>query len=123
MDDFTKKPDGESNSYKNKSKNDDVEIEIDNRDGALLSGQTAQVTLALRTLSNVVIIPTRAVVVRGDEFSVFTVEDGFARRRPIRMGPADSTQSVVIEGLSGTETIVIEGMNRLTDGVPVAVTE
>ncbi|TVR04756.1 MAG: efflux RND transporter periplasmic adaptor subunit [Spirochaetaceae bacterium] len=101
----------------------EADIEIENRDGALLSGQTAQVRLALREWPDAVVIPTSTVMIRGNEFSVFVVEDGVARRRTVRLGPSDEEVSVVIAGLREGDRVVSEGMNRLTDGVAVSVVE
>ncbi len=101
----------------------EAEIEIENGDGALLSGQTAQVRLALREWPDAIVIPTSAVMIRGNEFSVFVIEDGVARRRTVQLGPSDEEVSVVTAGLRDGDRIVSEGMNRLTDGVAVSVVE
>lgn len=97
----------------------DVEIEIDNRDGLLLAGQTAQVELALRTLAESVLVPSRSLVMRAGQASVFVVTDGVAVQRHLRLGPSNSTHTVVTEGLDGGELLVVEGMNRLSDGTAV----
>ena len=97
----------------------DVEIEIDNDDGLLLAGQTARVELALRTRTDAVQVPSRALVSRGPQTSVFIVQDGIAHQRQVRLGPADTTHTVIIDGLSGEEKLVVEGMNRLSDGATV----
>lgn len=97
----------------------DVEIELDNSDGALLAGQTARVELALRTHPNSVQIPSRAIVTRAGQPAVFVVEEGVAVQRPLRTGPSDTSHTLVLEGLGGNELLVVEGMNRVTDGSPV----
>ena len=99
----------------------EAEIEIDNRDETLLSGLTAQVRLALRNWPDAIVVPTSTVMVRGNEFSVFVVEEGVARRRTVQMGPSDEEVSVVTAGLREGDRIVSEGTNRLTEGVAVSV--
>ena len=99
----------------------EVEVEIDNSDGLLLDGQTAQVELELRTWPDVVQVPTRAIVNRGTQALVYVVGNGTVLRRPVELGPSDGSRTVITKGLQAGELLVVEGMNRLTDGAAVRV--
>lgn len=101
----------------------EVEVEIDNEDGLLLDGQTAQVELELRAWPDVVQVPTRAIVNRGTQALVYVVANGTVMRRAVQMGPSDGSRTVITSGLQAGELLVVEGMNRLTDGAAVQVIE
>lgn len=101
----------------------EVEVEIDNSDGLLLDGQTARVELELRTWPDVVQVPTRAIVNRGTQALVYVASNETVQRRPVELGPSDGSRTVITSGLQAGELLVVEGMNRLTDGAGVRVIE
>jgi membrane fusion protein (multidrug efflux system) len=68
-----------------------------------------------------VLSPEQAVIAAGADTFVFTIEDGTARRRDVRLGQRDFGEVEVLEGLSPGEAVVVSGVQRLRDGVPVEV--
>jgi hypothetical protein len=51
---------------------------------------------------------------------VFVVENGVAKVRSITVGRTVDRQSVITKGLSGGETVVLDGQLQLVDGSRVA---
>ncbi|HET8645793.1 MAG TPA: efflux RND transporter periplasmic adaptor subunit [Vicinamibacteria bacterium] len=88
--------------------------------GQLKPGFFAEVALASETRAGALVVPEAAVQASERGFVVYAVEDGKARSRPIQVGLRTGTGLVeVVSGLKGGETVVIEGSDRLADGVPV----
>ncbi|MFQ5748892.1 MAG: hypothetical protein ACE5H3_05460, partial [Planctomycetota bacterium] len=52
---------------------------------------------------------------------VFVVQDGRARRAPIRLGLDDGLRVEILDGLSAASQVVSAGRERLRDGDPVQV--
>ena len=101
----------------------EVEIEVDNADGEILSGQTARVRLALRHYPEVVVVPSSAVFIRNNQSYVMVVEGDTARELPVRTGVTNATETVILSGLEPGAQLVTEGFNRLADGAPVEIVQ
>ena len=59
-----------------------------------------------------ILIPTSAVVTKGDQFFVYVEDDGKERTyipRPVILGPEIGKMVPVVKGLQGGERIVVEG--------------
>lgn len=99
----------------------EVEIEIDNPEGEILSGQTARVRLPLRRYPDVVVVPSGAVFVRNDASYMMVVENGIAREVRVETGASSHTETVILSGLHEGSLFVTEGFNRLADGAAVEI--
>jgi membrane fusion protein (multidrug efflux system) len=89
--------------------------------GELKPGFFAEVTLAVESKKGALTVPEGAVQASERGFIVYAVEDGKAKVRPVEIGLRTGTG--VVEILSGVEpgqTVVVEGSDRLGDGVAVA---
>lgn len=87
----------------------------------LWPGGFVNVRMLVQTLPGVTTVPTAAVQ-RGPQGAfVFVVQDTKAQRRPIKVGQEDEQVSVVTEGLTPGEQVVVDGAQRLTDGAKIAV--
>lgn len=100
-----------------------VEVEMNNDDGAILSGQTARVRLPLRSYPDVITVPSSAVYIRNNTDYVMVARNDTVREIPVRTGPADEMHTVILEGLSAGDRVVVEGFNRLADGAPIRVVD
>jgi RND family efflux transporter MFP subunit len=98
-----------------------VEILVDNPEGALLSGATAHVRLALRSHENRIVVPSSALVSEGNESYVFVVNSPTVRRLPVTLGPSDDTRTVLLEGVSPGDEVIVTGMNQVREGDTVRV--
>jgi len=99
-----------------------VEIRISNDELLLKPGMFASVTLVTRRKDDVVVIP-RDVVLGGkiDRPYVYVVEDGIAHKRFVDVGITQAARYEITDGLKAGETLVVNGMNYLTDGMDVEV--
>jgi hypothetical protein len=52
---------------------------------------------------------------------VFTVVDGTARRTPVTTGISDGIVVEILDGLDGSESVVLAGRGLVTDGMRVIV--
>jgi multidrug efflux system membrane fusion protein len=92
-----------------------------NADATLWPGQLCDARVTLRTEPNVVSAPREAVQIGQRGNFVFVVDNGVARLRPVKAGRDQDGRVVILEGLNGVETLVVDGANLLTDGAKVEV--
>jgi membrane fusion protein (multidrug efflux system) len=101
-----------------------IEVLIPNNDHRLKPGSFARASVQTRTDSKVVFAPRAAVVTFAGVEKVFTVRDGKAVEIDVKPGDAHSPDNTYVEmttGLKGNEELVIKGVNKLANGVPVVV--
>jgi len=99
-----------------------VKGELPNAAHRLWPGQYVNVRMTLRTLSNAIVIPQSAMIIRGNERSVYVVKaDATVEARPVQ--PRYSAGEVVaVEGLEPGEKVVVEGKQNLRPGSAVRET-
>lgn len=98
-----------------------VEIALPNRDGALLPGAFVQVSLALAA-SGTLSVPANTLMFRGDGTRVAVVDGaGTVRLQPVRLGRNYGETVDVVEGLHGSERLVLNPSDSLADGDKVQV--
>jgi membrane fusion protein, multidrug efflux system len=100
-----------------------VEVDLPNEKRELDPGMFVNATLFLEQHPNSLALPPAAIVSgkTRDEKWVFVVEQGKARRIPIRTGIDDGVWVEVVEGLTGEEEVVVVGKSGLTEGQAVRV--
>jgi RND family efflux transporter MFP subunit len=99
-----------------------VKAEFDNKAQALWPGQYLRVRVTLRTLKGVTVVPQAALILRGNERSVYVVAPGnTARLVPVQLRSAVGEQAVV-EGLDATAQVVMDGKQNLRPGTPLRIT-
>jgi multidrug efflux system membrane fusion protein len=90
--------------------------------GELKPGFFAEVTLASETRRGALVVPEGAVQASEKGFVAYVVEDGKARLRPIQIGLRTGTGLVeIVSGVKQGDVVVVEGSDRLTDGLAVQV--
>jgi membrane fusion protein (multidrug efflux system) len=93
-----------------------------NEDGALRPGMFLNVSLANDERESLV-IPEQALTPEAERQYVFVVVDGKAQRREVRIGSRRPGSVEVLAGLNAGEQVVVEGTQKVRDGVPVRTTE
>jgi RND family efflux transporter MFP subunit len=93
---------------------------FENADELLWPGQLCNLTLTLRTEPGIVVVPREAVLIGQSGNYVFTVVDGAAHMRPVEVGRTQDGETIVLKGLGGDETVVVDGALLLTEGAKVA---
>jgi RND family efflux transporter MFP subunit len=88
--------------------------------GALKPGFFAEVILATESRKGALVVPEGAIQASERGFIAYAVEDGKARLKPVQIGLRTGAGSVeVVTGLAAGDTVVVEGSDRLSDGLPV----
>ena len=101
----------------------EIEARLPNPDGALRPGMLMNLRIAVERVAEAVVVPPRAVLVRGESHFVFRERDGKAERVEVRIGAREPERIEILEGLRLGERIVVEGGDQLSDGQPVRVRE
>jgi len=90
--------------------------------GPLKPGFFAEVSLATESRKDAVVIPEAAIQASEKGFVVYVVEKDIARLRPVQVGLRTESGAVeIVSGLKGGESVVVQGSDRLAEGVPVQV--
>lgn len=84
-------------------------------------GQHARLLVVAEEARDVLVIPRRAVLVEGDTYHAFVVEEGVARERILLPGIIAEDYLEVKEGLQEGEMVVIKGQHFLSDGAEVNI--
>ena len=99
-----------------------VRAQFDNADYALFPNQFVNAQLLVKTLHDVVTVPTAAIQRGAPGAYVYVVNaDNTVSVRPIKLGPTDGPMAAVTSGLSAGERVVVDGTDRLRDGARVTI--
>jgi multidrug efflux system membrane fusion protein len=94
---------------------------FENKDGVLVPGLFARVQLGAADSRKAVLINERAVGTDQSRKFVFVIKaDGKAEYRPVTLGPVVDGLRVVRSGVKPGEKIVVNGLQRVRPGAPVA---
>ncbi len=97
-----------------------VRAMVDNSDFSLTPGLFGRVVLAGSPPYRGVLIPDEAIGADQDRRFVYVVAaDGTVEQRVVRPGPRQFGYRVVRQGLTGDETVVVSGLQRVRPGAPV----
>jgi HlyD family secretion protein len=93
--------------------------------GLLRVGDAVQFVVAGNPASDAIIVPAAAVTLDASNASDGTVmivdKDNIAHERAVKVGIKQGDKIQIIEGLSGGETVVVEGNYALPDGTKVEI--
>ncbi len=96
-----------------------------NARGLLRVGDAVQFVVSANPANDAVTVPAAAVTLdaaNADEGTVMTVDkDDIAHERAVKVGIKQGDKIQIVEGLTGGETIVVEGNYALPDGTKVEV--
>ena len=120
--------------YKEKGKIDFIDITVDpktdgqiiratfdNKDNLLTDGQTVRVLLEDNKPKTVVTVPQQAIALDQTGPYLFTVDDkNVVHLQRVKTGIARSGQLVISEGLKAGDKVVVQGQQRIRDGMTVA---
>jgi len=99
-----------------------VRAQFDNTDNALFPSQFVNARLLVGVLQNVVTVPTSAIQRGAPGTYVYVINpDSTVSVRTIKTGPVDSDLTAVTSGLTPGERVVVDGTDRLRDGLRVLV--
>ncbi len=97
-----------------------VRARFDNPDGVLQPGMFGRINVPGSLPYRGIMIPDEAIGTDQDRRIVYVVDaEGNVSAKPVRPGPRNHGYRVIREGLTGDETIVINGLMRVRPGVKV----
>jgi membrane fusion protein (multidrug efflux system) len=96
-----------------------VEMDLLNPDGALQPGMFGEITLVVRETRHALVIPPMAVTTLSNTKYVFVADRGRARMVAIKTGATDGLWTEVVDGLVGTEAVIVVGKNTLAEGTAI----
>lgn len=86
---------------------------------SLGDGHEVRVRITTATLDNVVKVPASAVFTDGQRATVYVVENGKARKRPVTTGMSNADEVVIEQGLKENDEVILSPDPRIRDGVRV----
>ena len=99
----------------------EVQVLVDNADGAVRPGMMARVTFLLREIPEALTVPLLAVREEGGDRLVYVAADGRASARTVTLGAIDGDRIQVLDGLSVGEKVIVAGHDSVEDGMEVVV--
>lgn len=94
---------------------------FENADERLWPGQLCNLQLTIGKDANQVVVPREAIQIGQAGNYVFTVADGVAHVRRVELGRTQSGETIVLQGLDGSETVVVDGALLLIEGSKVEI--
>ena len=98
-----------------------ITVEISDVEQRLKPGMFGRLAIVYDQRSNALKIPRSALLEESDGTSVFVVEDGVARRKPVKTGYSDRGMVEILDGLDDGDAIVSVGQIGLKDDSRVTV--
>jgi multidrug efflux system membrane fusion protein len=117
---FTGRLDFAENRVDNATGTVRVRARFDNKEGILQSGMFGRVNVPGSLPHPGILLPDEAIGADQNRRIVFVVDDsGTVSAKPVRTGPRIDGYRVIREGLTGNETVVVDGLVRVRPGVKV----
>jgi multidrug efflux pump subunit AcrA (membrane-fusion protein) len=103
----------------------EVWVALGNENGKLRANGAAQITISAQAKRDAIVVPAAAVTLEASnahEGKVMVVDSqSIARETKVTVGIRTSDKIEIVEGLTGGETVVIEGNFELADGTRVEI--
>ena len=100
-----------------------AEAELPNPTRELRPGMFATIKIGIELKTDTLLVPVEALVVEKTKSSVFTVADNKANKVTVKTGFNDGVSVEILDGLKGSEPVILIGKQVLNDGQPVDVVE
>ncbi|MGI4902117.1 MAG: efflux RND transporter periplasmic adaptor subunit, partial [Janthinobacterium lividum] len=99
-----------------------VEVDVENTEGRLLSGEYAQIHFALRDAQPAVLLPGNTLLFRPQGVRVAVVgDDNKIKLMPVVLGTDYGTRVAIASGLTGHERVVLNPPDSIIDGQAVRI--
>ncbi len=82
-------------------------------------GYRVEVRILLSEHNNVLKIPIGSIFRHGENWAVFTINEGRARLRQVSLGPRNDLETVIVQGLTESELVILHPPEGLSDGMRV----
>ena len=107
------------NSVSKTTRTVEAELTIKNPDSRLMAGMFVRARLVTEKHEGVIIVPNDALTTYLGNDMVYVVRDRKAYRIPVTKGSSDNTQTIIEEGLSEGDLVVVKG--SASDSAPVNI--
>jgi membrane fusion protein (multidrug efflux system) len=97
-----------------------VKARAPNPDRVLRPGMFIEARLATATRANAIVVPEDAVQPLRTANVVWAVTDGKASRRVVQLGARSQGRVEILSGINAGELVVVGGLERMAEGMPVA---
>ncbi len=95
---------------------------FNNRDGGLFPNQFVNTKLLVKTIDNVVLVPTNAIQHNGQVSFVYAIQNGTAKLQNVKPGVADQGMTAV-QGLEPDTMVATSSFEKLQDGVKTVISK
>ena len=93
-----------------------------NTNDALYPNEFVNIHLLVDTLQNATLVPSPAVQDGAPGSYVYLVQaNNTVKVQAVTTGPTDGTNTVITKGLSPGDTVVVDGVDRLSDGMKISI--
>lgn len=99
----------------------DCLIRVDNASGSLNSGTFGYIEISSQEKPQSLAVPMKAVAGTGGNYSVFTLDNGTARRISVTIGETSEDMIEITSGLQEGDQLIVTNLNSLQDGDLVTV--
>jgi len=96
-----------------------VRLQFPNSNKALRDGMSCKIKVENKNADKVIVIPNKSVVEQMGEYFVYVVNQDTAKQHKVQIGPVVGKNIIIYDGLHEGETFVVEGIQKLRDGVAV----
>jgi multidrug efflux system membrane fusion protein len=99
-----------------------LRAKFDNDNEALFPNEFVNVKILVDTLTQAVLVPTPAVLsgAPGDYVYFVNANDTVSVRK-VTLGASDGRNTAILSGLAAGDSVVVDGTDRLSDGVAISV--
>jgi membrane fusion protein (multidrug efflux system) len=98
-----------------------IKARLPNSENKLRPGMFGNLNLVINLRANSIVIPESAVLLQGDQASLFVVDkDNVVQPRMVTLGLRLAGQVEILKGLNEGETVVSEGTQKLRPGAKVS---
>ncbi len=98
-----------------------VRITVPNKERILKPGMSCKVLVLNDNSGKQLLVPFKAVLEQLGEYFVFVVKEKTVSQVKIALGPKVQSNVIVLNGLSGGETIAVDGIQKLHDGSAIKI--
>ena len=96
-----------------------VRVTVPNQEGILKPGMSCKVMVLNANAGQQVLIPFKSVMEQLGEYFVFVIEGKNVKQQKVFLGPRVSSNVIVLKGLQGGESIVLDGIQKMHDGTEI----
>jgi membrane fusion protein (multidrug efflux system) len=99
----------------------EVRARLSNQERKLRPGMFVRVRVIIGERANALLVPEEAIVPLGEDFFVFRVNDGVAKRVKVKIGVRRAAKVEILDGLGAGDQVVTAGMRLARDGQQVKI--